>query len=51
MAKLIYATRTSLDGYIADDGNFEWSAPDHEVFAFMSDVLRPVGTYLYGHRT
>ena len=23
MAKLLYLTRTSLDGYIADDGNFE----------------------------
>ena len=51
MAKLIYATPTSLDGYIADDGNFEWSAPNDEVFAFISDVLRPIGTYLYGRRT
>jgi len=51
MAKLIYATPTSLDGYIADDGNFEWAAPDDEVFAFISDVLRPIGTYLYGRRT
>lgn len=51
MAKLIYATPTSLDGYIADDGNFEWSAPDDEVFAFISDVVRPIGTYLYGRRT
>ncbi len=51
MAKLIYATPTSLDGYIADDGNFEWSAPDEEEFAFISDVLRPIGMYLYGRRT
>jgi dihydrofolate reductase len=51
MAGLIYATPTSLDGYIADDGDFEWSAPDDEVFAFISDVLRPIGTYLYGRRT
>lgn len=51
MAKLIYATPTSLDGYIAGDGNFEWSAPDEEVFAFISDVMRPIGTYLYGRRT
>jgi dihydrofolate reductase len=51
MAKLIYATPASLDGYIADDGNFEWSQPDDEVFAFISDVLRPIGTYLYGRRT
>ena len=51
MAKLIYATPTSLDGYIADDGNFEWSAPDDAVFTFISDVVRPIGTYLYGRRT
>lgn len=51
MAKLIYATPTSLDGYIADDGNFEWSLPDDEVFAFISNVLRPIGTQLYGRRT
>jgi dihydrofolate reductase len=51
MARLVYATPTSLDGYIADDGNFEWAAPDDEVFAFISDVVRPIGTYLYGRRT
>ncbi|MFL6415134.1 MAG: dihydrofolate reductase family protein [Bryobacteraceae bacterium] len=51
MAKLIYATPTSLDGYIADDGNFQWSEPDDEVFAYISDVLRPIGTYLYGRAT
>ena len=51
MANLIYATPTSLDGYIADNGNFEWSAPDNEVFAFISDVIRPIGTCLYGRKT
>lgn len=51
MAKLIYATPTSLDGYIADDGNSAWAAPDDEVFAFICDVLRPIGAYLYGRRT
>ncbi len=51
MAKLIYATPTSLDGYIADDGKYEWSAPDEQVFSFISGVLRPIGTYLYGRRT
>src|SRR5437763_15537295 len=51
MAKLIYATPTSLDGYIADNGNFEWSAPEEEGLAFISDVLRSVGMYLYGRRT
>ena len=51
MAKLIYATPASLDGYIADDRNFEWSSPDEEGFAFISYILRPIGMYLYGRRT
>ena len=51
MAKLIYAAITSLDGYIEDeDGNFDWAAPDEEVFTFVSDLERPIGTYLYGRR-
>jgi dihydrofolate reductase len=49
MAKLIYAAITSLDGYVADEqGNFDWSMPDEEVHAFVNDLERPVGTYLYG---
>jgi len=48
--KLIYFTPTSLDGYIADDGNYEWSAPNEEVFAFINDLERPIGTYLYGRK-
>jgi len=50
MAKLIYSTPTSLDGYIADE-NYAWSAPDEEGFAFITDLLRPIGTYLYGRKT
>ena len=51
MAKLIYSAITSLDGYVADeDGNFDWAAPDEEVHAFINDLDRPVGTYLYGRR-
>jgi dihydrofolate reductase len=51
MAKLIYSAITSLDGYIADEnGNFDWAAPDEEVHAFINDLERPVGTYLYGRR-
>ncbi|HKW97183.1 MAG TPA: dihydrofolate reductase family protein [Bryobacteraceae bacterium] len=49
MAKLIYATPTSLDGYIAEE-NYDWSAPDEEGFAFISDRLRSIGTYLYGRK-
>jgi dihydrofolate reductase len=51
MAKLIYSMISSLDGYIEDaDGKFDWAAPDEEVHAFMNDLERPVGTYLYGRR-
>jgi len=51
MAKLIYIANVSLDGYIEDaHGNFEWTAPSDEVFAFITDVVRPAGTYLYGRR-
>jgi dihydrofolate reductase len=51
MAKLIYAAITSADGYIEDDtGGFAWAEPDDEVHAFVNDLERPVGTYLYGRR-
>jgi dihydrofolate reductase len=49
MAKLIYATPTSLDGYISDE-NYDWAAPDEEGFAFITDLLRPIGMYLYGRK-
>jgi dihydrofolate reductase len=48
---LVYSAITSLDGYVADaDGNFEWAAPSEEVHAFVNEVERPIGTYLYGRR-
>ena len=51
MANLIYSAITSLDGYVADEGgNFDWAAPDDEVHAFVNDLERPVGTYLYGRQ-
>jgi dihydrofolate reductase len=51
VAKLIYSAITSLDGYIEDeDGRFDWAVPDDEVHAFINDLERPVGTYLYGRR-
>ena len=51
MASLLYAAIVSLDGYVADDdGNFDWAVPDEEVHTFMNDLVRPVGTYLYGRR-
>jgi dihydrofolate reductase len=51
VARLIYSAITSLDGYVADeDGEFGWAAPDEEVHAFINDLERGVGTYLYGRR-
>jgi dihydrofolate reductase len=51
MVKLIYIANVSLDGFIEDaSGSFEWTAPDEGVFAFITDLVRPVGTYLYGRR-
>jgi dihydrofolate reductase len=51
MAKLIYSTIVSLDGYVEDaSGRFGWAAPDEEVHAFVNDLERPIGTYLYGRR-
>jgi dihydrofolate reductase len=51
MARLIYSTIMSLDGYVADrDGNFDWGAPDEEVHKFVNDLERSAGTYLYGRR-
>ncbi len=51
MARLIYAAITSLDGYVEDEqGKFDWAAPDEEVHAFVNDLERPIGTYLYGRR-
>ena len=51
MAKLIYFSPSSLDGFIANEtGNFDWSAPDEEVLAFINDLERPIGTYLHGRK-
>lgn len=51
MARLIFSMTQSLDGYIADKaGRFDWSEPDEEVHAFVNDLLRGVGTFLFGRR-
>lgn len=51
MGKLIYSAITSLDGFVSDDdGSFDWAAPDGQVHAFINDLERPIGTYLYGRR-
>jgi dihydrofolate reductase len=36
---------------VADEqGRWDWSAPDREVHAFVNDIERPIGTYLFGRR-
>ncbi|GHF56193.1 dihydrofolate reductase [Amycolatopsis bartoniae] len=51
MARLVYTGIASLDGYTVDaEGKFDWAEPDEEVHAFVNDLERPLGTYLYGRR-
>jgi dihydrofolate reductase len=51
VGKLIYSAIASLDGFVEDaEGKFDWAAPDAEVHAFVNDLERPIGTYLYGRR-
>jgi len=51
MGDLFFSMTASLDGYIADEeGRFDWAEPDAEVHAFINDLHRDVGTYLFGRR-
>ena len=51
MADLIYTTNVSLDGFIEDDrGSFDFAVPHDDFFAFITDLERSAGTYLYGRR-
>jgi dihydrofolate reductase len=51
MRNVTYSMGVSLDGYIVGpDGNFEWTAPDAELFRFVTDEIREVGVYLLGRR-
>ena len=51
MSKLIYAVNTSVDGFMEDkDGNFNWTEPNEQVFKFITDLIRPIGTHLLGRR-
>jgi dihydrofolate reductase len=50
MARLIYSAIASADGYVEDTaGSFDWG-PGEELFTFVNDLERPVGTYLYWRR-
>jgi dihydrofolate reductase len=51
MNTLTYTAIASLDGFIEDEqGNFDWAFPGPEVHAFVNQLERPVGLYLYGRR-
>ena len=51
MAKLIYVTNMSVDGFIEDEhGEFNLYEPDDEVFAAATELIGSVGTFLYGRR-
>lgn len=50
MAKVIYITSMSLDGYVEDaTGAIDWGNPE-QVHEFITELVRPIGTYLYGRR-
>lgn len=51
MAKLIYASNMSVDGWTEDaGGGFNWAPPDEDVFVLIAGIMRSAGTYLYGRR-
>ncbi|HSM02478.1 MAG TPA: dihydrofolate reductase family protein [Acidimicrobiia bacterium] len=51
MARLLYIANVSLDGYTEDEqGDFQWTEPADDVFAFITDLIRPLGTHLLGRR-
>lgn len=51
MAKLIYATNMSVDGFTEDaNGGFNWAPPDDDVFVSVTNLMGSAGTYLYGRR-
>jgi dihydrofolate reductase len=51
MRGVTYSMGVSLDGYIVGPGgDFDWTAPDEEVFRFVTDEIREVGVHLLGRR-
>ena len=51
MRSVTYSMGVSLDGYIVGpEGKFDWTAPDDEMFRFVTDEIRGVGVHLLGRR-
>lgn len=49
MAKLHYVSVMSIDGYIGD-GHYDWSIPESGTTSYITEIMRPIGTYLYGRK-
>jgi dihydrofolate reductase len=51
MRSVTYSMGVSLDGYIVGpQGDFGWTAPDDDLFRFVTDQMREVGVQLLGRR-
>ena len=51
MRSVTYSMNVSLDGYIVGrDGDFNWTAPDDDVFRFWIDEIQHVDVHLMGRR-
>jgi dihydrofolate reductase len=51
MRTVSYSMNTSLDGYISGpDGQFDWRAPDPDVFRFWIEEIRGVDVHLMGRK-
>ena len=50
MAKPIYISHTSLNGYIADETAISIGRRQARRYAFINVVVRPIGTYRYGRK-
>ena len=48
---LIHSMSVSVDGFISDrEGEFEWTAPNEELFRFHLALVSDLGAYLLGRR-
>ncbi len=51
MRNVTCSMSASLDGYIVGpDGDFDWTAPDEEVFRLATDEVRKLSVHLLGRR-
>jgi hypothetical protein len=49
MRSVTYSMGVSLDGYIVGPGGgLDWTAPDEEVFRFVTGEIRQVGVHVLG---